>query len=81
MQQENDLFNFRRPDTPPILLLLDRKNDPVTPLLSQWTYEAMVHELLEIRNGRVSLAQVADVREELKVRFCSSIDFAIVVSN
>jgi vacuolar protein sorting-associated protein 45 len=30
----------------PILLILDRRDDPITPLLTQWTYQAMVHELL-----------------------------------
>jgi hypothetical protein len=37
--------------------VLDRRNDPVTPLLSQWTYQAMVHELMGINNGRVSLPE------------------------
>lgn len=68
MQQETNLFDFRRTDTPPILLLLDRRSDPVTPLLNQWTYQAMVHELLGINNGRVDLSQVPDVKAELKVR-------------
>ena len=49
--QEEQLFDFRKPDTPPILLLIDRREDPVTPLLTQWTYQAMVHELLGIENG------------------------------
>ena len=31
---------------PPLLLILDRKDDPVTPLLLQWTYQAMVLLLL-----------------------------------
>jgi len=66
--QEDQLFDFgRRADTPPILLILDRRNDPITPLLSQWTYQAMVHELLGIHNGRVDLSEVPDVRPELKV--------------
>ncbi|KAI5838976.1 Sec1-like protein [Morchella snyderi] len=65
--QEDQLFDFgRRADTPPILLILDRRNDPITPLLSQWTYQAMVHELLGIQNGRVDLSEVPDVRPELK---------------
>lgn len=67
MNQEQQLFDFRRPDTPPILLILDRKNDPVTPLLGQWTYQAMVHELLTIKNGRVDLSHIPDNRAELKV--------------
>jgi vacuolar protein sorting-associated protein 45 len=67
MTQEDQLFDFRRPDTPPILLLLDRREDPVTPLLTQWTYQAMVHELLGIENGRVNLSDVPEVRPEFKV--------------
>ena len=65
--QEEQLFDFRRTDTPPILLLVDRREDPVTPLLTQWTYQAMVHELLGIENGRVNLSDVQDVRPEFKV--------------
>ncbi|KAI9742039.1 MAG: vacuolar protein sorting-associated protein 45 [Cirrosporium novae-zelandiae] len=64
--QEEQLFNFRRADTPPILLILDRRDDPITPLLTQWTYQAMVHELLGINNGRVDLSEVPDIRPELK---------------
>ena len=30
-------------------------DDPVTPLLSQWTYQAMVHQLLGVKNNRVNL--------------------------
>ncbi|ODQ55580.1 Sec1-like protein [Saitoella complicata NRRL Y-17804] len=60
MGQESPLFEFRRGETQPLLLILDRKNDPVTPLLTQWTYQAMVHELLGISNGRVTLPPSAD---------------------
>lgn len=67
MGQEEQLFNFRRTDTPPILLVLDRREDPITPLLTQWTYQAMVHELLGIHTGRVDLKDVPDVRPELRV--------------
>ena len=66
IQNEGPLFDFRRPDTPPILLLLDRRNDPVTPLLNQWTYEALVHELMGIVNGRVDLSNVPEIRPEMK---------------
>ena len=67
MQEEQALFDFRLTQAPPLLLILDRRNDPVTPLLSQWTYQAMVHELLGINNGRVDLSKVPDIRPELKV--------------
>ena len=26
-------------NSPPVLVILDRREDPVTPLLSQWTYQ------------------------------------------
>ncbi|GAA6006708.1 Vps45p [Rhodotorula paludigena] len=65
-QQQPDLWDFRKTATAPLLLILDRRNDPVTPLLTQWTYQAMVHELLGITNGRVSLADAPEVRDELK---------------
>lgn len=64
--QEDQLFDFRKVDTPPILLILDRREDPITPLLTQWTYQAMVHHLLGIHNGRVDLSSVPDIRPELK---------------
>ncbi|KAM0448099.1 hypothetical protein ACHAQK_000078 [Fusarium lateritium] len=66
MTQENSLFDFRKVDTPPILLVLDRREDPVTPLLTQWTYQAMVHHLLGIQNGRVDLSDVPDISPEQK---------------
>ncbi|KAK0646043.1 Sec1-like protein [Cercophora newfieldiana] len=66
MTQEDQLFDFRRVDTPPILLILDRREDPITPLLAQWTYQAMVHHLIGIHNGRVDLSSVPDIRPELK---------------
>ena len=66
MTQEDQLFDFRKTDTPPILLILDRRDDPITPLLTQWTYQAMVHEVLGIHHDRVDLSDVPDVRPELK---------------
>ncbi len=65
-QAQPTLFDLRRTENAPVLLLLDRRNDPVTPLLTQWTYQAMVHELLDIRNGRVNLDGAEGVRSELK---------------
>ncbi|EHK48451.1 hypothetical protein TRIATDRAFT_290147 [Trichoderma atroviride IMI 206040] len=66
MTKEDQLFDFRKVDTPPLLLILDRREDPITPLLTQWTYQAMVHGLLGIKNGRVDLSDVPDIRPELK---------------
>jgi len=38
-----------------MLLILDRVEDPITPLLNQWTYQAMLHELVGIKNNKISL--------------------------
>ncbi|KIK95164.1 hypothetical protein PAXRUDRAFT_402229 [Paxillus rubicundulus Ve08.2h10] len=65
IQTESTLFDFRLTQVAPLLLVLDRRNDPVTPLLSQWTYQAIVHELLGIQNGRVNLNMVPDISSEL----------------
>lgn len=55
-QDQRELFDFGSRDGQyPILLLLDRKQDPVTPLLSQWTYQAMIHQVLGIRDNIVQL--------------------------
>lgn len=62
MKEESDLFHTQGECT---LLLLDRRDDPVTPLLQQWTYQAMVHELLGIHNNRVDLSGVPGIKKEL----------------
>ena len=33
-------------DSGAVVVLLDRRGDSATPLLTQWTYQAMVHKLL-----------------------------------
>lgn len=40
-QQESGLFDFRRSEVSPLLLVVDRRDDPVTPLLNQWTYQVV----------------------------------------
>ena len=45
-------------DTPPILLVLDRRDDPVTPLLSQWTYLGMLEEVLSLKDGILDLREI-----------------------
>lgn len=63
--KESSSFEFRQ-ESNPILLIVDRRDDPVTPLLNQWTYQAMVHELLTINNNRVNLSHVKGISKELK---------------
>jgi vacuolar protein sorting-associated protein 45 len=58
--QEPGLFDFpSRDQSHPLLLIIDRADDPVTPLLTQWTYRAMVHELIGIHNHRVLINKPA----------------------
>lgn len=71
LAKESALFDFRAAQDnggapPPLLLIMDRKDDPVTPLLNQWTYQAMVHELLTINNNRVDLSGVDGAPKDLK---------------
>lgn len=61
----DDVFDFRRSEAP-LLLILDRRDDPVTPLLTQWTYQAMVHELLGLNNNRVLLRGAPGIRKDLE---------------
>ena len=68
---ERALFDFGSSDSSysssssssqqPLLLILDRRDDPVTPLLTQWSYQAMAHELLGLSGGRRSLANAPGV--------------------
>jgi hypothetical protein len=63
----SSLFDFKLKDTPPQLLILDRKNDPITPLLLPWTFQSMVHELIGIENSIVDLSEsLTVIPEELR---------------
>lgn len=72
----DDIFHFRRGTGGNtgnfLLLILDRMDDPVTPLLSQWTYQAMVHELLGLNNSRVILRGAPNVSKDLEEVVLSS---------
>jgi len=67
----DQIFHFRRGKGGDgygnlLLLVLDRLDDPVTPLLSQWTYQAMVHELLGLNNNRVVLRGAPNIARDLE---------------
>ena len=69
MGGERELFTFQRQTgASPLLLVLDRREDPLTPLLSQWTYQAMVHELLPggIKNNTVDMHGVRGISKDLE---------------
>jgi vacuolar protein sorting-associated protein 45 len=46
INKEERLFSSEKSRKTCILLIVDRKMDPITPLLNQWTYQAMIHELI-----------------------------------
>jgi vacuolar protein sorting-associated protein 45 len=62
----DQIFHFRKSGSGSLLLILDRLDDPVTPLLSQWTYQAMVHELLGLNNNRVILRGAPNIAKDLE---------------
>lgn len=91
--KEYELFDFRKTEVPPVLLILDRSDDAITPLLNQvrghivihnfkikllvlmwvlscpvlqWTYQAMVHELLGLNNNRIDLSRVPGISKDLR---------------
>ena len=66
MTTERELFNFGRGDGAALLLIVDRREDPVTPLLTQWTYQAMVHELIGIDKNTVDLSAAPGIHADLK---------------
>ena len=53
-EYENNTKEFER-DGHCVLLILDRREDPITPLLNQWTYQAMLHEMIGINNNRIDI--------------------------
>jgi hypothetical protein len=69
MRREAELFDYQARDT--VILLLDRADDVVTPLLTPWTYQALLHELVGLDNNRLTLPGQA--AEESYV-FCQTDD-------
>ncbi|VVC43830.1 Hypothetical protein CINCED_3A017831 [Cinara cedri] len=73
--KEENLFNLKQGDIQPQLLILDRREDPVSPLLMPWSYQAMVHELLTINNNQVDLSHIEDIKPDLqKLLLCAEQD-------
>lgn len=63
IRRENGLFENAKNDT--VLLVIERSQDVVTPLLNQWTYEAMIHEMLTLTNNRCQCTDQNVVLSEL----------------
>lgn len=65
-QNEKTLFDFPAMDSTPLLILLDRKNDPLTPLLQPWTYQSMLNEYIGIKRNIVDLSNIPDIDKDMK---------------
>jgi hypothetical protein len=66
---ERELFTFAKAGgSSPLLLVLDRREDPLSPLLTKWTYQAMIHETLPggIKNNVVDMKQVKGVSKDME---------------
>ncbi|CAI5531740.1 unnamed protein product [Closterium sp. Naga37s-1] len=79
-EAEKPLFDFRRTDALPLLLVVDRRDDPVSPLLTQWTYQAMVHEVIGIESNKGDLSHVANVRSQGSSLVEKSTSFPLISS-
>ncbi|KAF6154918.1 hypothetical protein GIB67_018355 [Kingdonia uniflora] len=80
-ERESGLFDFRRTEISPLLLVVDRRDDPVTPLLNQWTYQAMVHELIDIQDNKVDLKSIGKISKEQQEVVLSSEQDAFFKAN
>eukprot|EP00878_Enallax_costatus_P020068 GHUV01021198.1.p1 GENE.GHUV01021198.1~~GHUV01021198.1.p1 ORF type:complete len:348 (+),score=82.46 GHUV01021198.1:209-1252(+) len=65
-KQQPGVFDFGSRSSP-VVLLLDRRDDPVTPLLTQWTYQAMIHELVGIKDNTVVLTSTKVPEQQREV--------------
>ncbi|KAK9134596.1 hypothetical protein Syun_013926 [Stephania yunnanensis] len=80
-EKENGLFDFRRSEISPLLLVVDRRDDPVTPLLNQWTYQAMIHELIGIEDNKVDLKHLGKIPKDQQEVVLSSEQDAFFKAN
>eukprot|EP01029_Cantina_marsupialis_P026607 TRINITY_DN71_c0_g1_i2.p1 TRINITY_DN71_c0_g1~~TRINITY_DN71_c0_g1_i2.p1 ORF type:complete len:497 (-),score=144.39 TRINITY_DN71_c0_g1_i2:841-2331(-) len=60
MDREKDLFKTVRQTGMSVLTVVDRREDPITPLMLPWTYQALVHELFTITSNKVTLPDGKD---------------------
>ena len=46
------------------MFILDRREDPITPLLNQWTYQAMIHELIGMDLNKIEPGKIKAQKEQ-----------------
>lgn len=79
LQDNSDLIHRNCGNQPNgLLFIYDRKEDPITPLLTQWTYQSMIHEvftisqnIVEVKNEKLVLSDHDDkfFKENLEKEF------------
>lgn len=79
LRNDPELFSYPPSDT--VVLLLDRRMDPLTPLITPWTYQAMLHEHFGVGHNVIQLPAELDAsQEEREGNASSSGERDIVVS-
>ena len=63
------------------LLILDRRDDPITPLLLNWSYLSMINEMFLLENNRLDLRSVEDIDPELREVTLSTIHDRFYANN
>jgi vacuolar protein sorting-associated protein 45 len=53
IKSDAELYDFSGRDC--VLLIVDRASDPVTPLLTPWTYQAMLHAHIGLEDNKLAL--------------------------
>ena len=75
---DDNYDNFIRKECGPnfngILLLYDRKEDPISPLINQWTYQAQLHEILGIDNNVIELKKGTDIKDKAEKYVISDVE-------
>ncbi|KPI88587.1 vacuolar protein sorting-associated protein 45- like protein [Leptomonas seymouri] len=62
LKSDPGLYDYPSRDS--VLLVLDRNDDPLTPLLTPWTYQAMLHEHIGLRSNTLKLPPDVQGAEE-----------------
>jgi len=73
MKRESELFGWNQ-NTEPVLLIMDRREDPLTPLLTCWNYIGMVHHYLEVINGRIDMKGFDVPKDQKQMVLCEHED-------
>lgn len=55
IDNNNDLFQSTTATS--LVLIVDRRTDPLTPILHNWSYQSLLHEIVGIKNNIVTINQ------------------------